>query len=114
MLMRNDTRRQTGERLARRPGDVTIRRASQDDAEAVRRLAALGGSIMKSGDVLVAEVAGELWAAITIDGSGAVADPFRPTAELVSLLWARPAQIRAAGAEPATPVRRMIPLLGGR
>jgi hypothetical protein len=36
--------------------------------------------------VLVAEVAGELWAALEIGSGAAIADPFRPSAQLVELL----------------------------
>jgi hypothetical protein len=36
--------------------------------------------------VLVAEVAGELWAALEIDSGAVIADPFRPSGELVELL----------------------------
>jgi hypothetical protein len=41
------------------------------------------------GVVLVAEVGGELWAAISLDDHHVVADPFRPTGELVALLAER-------------------------
>ena len=34
----------------------------------------------------MAEVGGELWAAIEIDSGAAIADPFRPSGELVDLL----------------------------
>jgi hypothetical protein len=36
--------------------------------------------------VLVAEVGGELWAALEIDSGTAIADPFRRSGELVELL----------------------------
>jgi hypothetical protein len=42
------------------------------------------------GPLLVAEVAGELWAAVSVTGvPRAIADPFNHTAELVSLLRER-------------------------
>ena len=44
----------------------------------------------------MAEVAGELWAAISVDDGHAVADPFRPTGELVALLVERSRQLRRA------------------
>src|SRR4051794_7902139 len=91
----------------RRPVDVTIRRAFPDDAEALRRLAALDGARAPHADVLVAEVAGELWAAVTIDDAVAIADPFRPTAELLDLLHTRAAQIRAAQDGAGAPLRRL-------
>jgi hypothetical protein len=36
--------------------------------------------------VLVAEVGGELWAALSLDDGHGVADPFRPTGAVVHLL----------------------------
>jgi hypothetical protein len=98
----------------RRPVDVTIRRAFPDDAEAIRRLAALDSATPPRADVLVAEVAGELWALVTIHDDQAIADPFRPTAELVGLLRARAAHIREAQGTAIAPVRRLVPLFGGR
>ena len=44
--------------------------------------------------MLVAEVGGELWAALWLDDHHAVADPFRPTGELVALLVERARQLR--------------------
>jgi hypothetical protein len=64
----------------------TIRRADLADLAALDRLAALDSAPAPTGDVLVAEVAGELWAALEIDTSAVIADPFRPSAELVELL----------------------------
>jgi hypothetical protein len=64
----------------------TIRRADLADLAALDRLAALDSKSAPSGDVLVAEVAGELWAALEIGSDTAIADPFRPSAQLVDLL----------------------------
>src|SRR4051812_16712091 len=100
-------RRPTVTRM-RRPVDVTIRRAFPDDAEAVRRLATLDGAKPPRTELLVAEVAGELWAAVTIDGAVAIADPFRPTAELVDLLRTRAEHIRTAQDGALAPVRRLV------
>jgi hypothetical protein len=53
----------------------------------VRHLAALDSQPLPSGPLLVAEVGGELWAAVTISGEPrAIADPYHHTAELVALL----------------------------
>jgi hypothetical protein len=114
MFTRSRTGRRPTNQAMRRPVDVTIRRAFPDDAEALRRLAALDGAKPPHADVLVAEVAGELWAAATIDGTVAIADPFRPTAELVGLLRTRAEQARAAHDGATAPVRRLVPLFGGR
>lgn len=65
----------------------TIRFAYPDDEVPLRRLAAYDSQRPLTGRVLVAEVAGEIWAAVSIEGDRrAIADPFRRTAALVSLL----------------------------
>ncbi|MEA2297880.1 MAG: hypothetical protein QOF77_816 [Solirubrobacteraceae bacterium] len=68
---------------------VTIRRAYPDDGVALARLADLDDGLVPRGSVLVAEVGGELWAAASLDGRGAVADPFRPSAGLLRALRSR-------------------------
>ena len=78
---------------------VTIRRSHASDLAALRRLAQLDSRRLAEGELLVAEVDGELRAALPLAGGGAIADPFRPTAPLVSLLGLRAAQIRATEAE---------------
>jgi hypothetical protein len=65
---------------------LTIRRASASDGVALRDLAQLDSSRAPRGDVLVAEVGSELWAAVEVESGAAVADPFRPSADLVELL----------------------------
>ena len=65
---------------------LTIRRADLADLAALDRLATLDSATAPAGDVLVAEVAGELWAALEIDSGAVIADPFRPNGELVELL----------------------------
>jgi hypothetical protein len=77
---------------------VTIRRSRAADRAALRRLAQLDSRRLAEGELLVAEVEGELRAAVPLAGGGAIADPFRPTRPLVSLLVLRADQIRAAGA----------------
>ena len=86
--------RKSSRAAARSPLDeglsITIRFAYPDDAAALRRLAALDSQLLPSGPLLVAEVAGELWAAVSATGGReAIADPFRHTAELVALLYER-------------------------
>lgn len=81
---------------------VTIRPAYPDDAQALRRLAALDSAALPREQLLVAEVEGELHAALSLSSGKAIADPFRPTAALVELLRARAAQLEAsAGARGA-------------
>ena len=65
---------------------LTIRPATQADAVALHRLAALDSASPPTGETLVAEVGGELWAALDLDTGVAIADPFRPSGELVGLL----------------------------
>jgi hypothetical protein len=65
---------------------LTIRRADAADAAALVRLAALDSSYPPTGDALIAVVGDELWAAVEIDSGAAIADPFRPSGDLVDLL----------------------------
>ena len=58
---------------------LTIRPADPTDLAGLNRLAALDSASPPTGEVLVAEVAGELWAAVELEHSGtAIADPFSP------------------------------------
>jgi hypothetical protein len=68
---------------------VTIRRAAPADARALEQLAALDAAPRLTGDVIVAEVSGELWAARSLASGRLVSDPFRPTAEVAALLALR-------------------------
>ncbi len=75
----------------------TIRFAYPDDEVPLRRLAAYDSQRPLKGRVLVAEVAGEIWAAVSIEGDRrAIADPFRRTAALVSLLRQHAAGVPAS------------------
>jgi hypothetical protein len=76
------------------PRAVTIRPAVPADVDALDSLAALDSRRAPRGVVLVAEVGSEIWAAISVDDAHAVADPFRPTGELVALLVERARQLR--------------------
>ena len=85
---------------------LTIRQADVSDADALVRLAALDSASPPTGHALVAEVGGEVWAAIEIDSGTAIADPFRPSGELVDLL-----RLHARGERrPARrPLGRLLP-----
>jgi hypothetical protein len=76
------------------PSSVTLRYAVPADADALDQLAQLDSRRAPRGLVLIAEVGGELWAAISLDDHHAVADPFRPTGELVALLVERARQLK--------------------
>jgi len=90
------------QRRVRLAESVTIRRATAADRVALERLAALDSAPAPAGDVLMAEVDDEAVAAIELGGGATIADPFRPTAELVELLG-----VRAAGLRGATTRRRL-------
>jgi hypothetical protein len=66
--------------------EITIRQASSNDAFALRRLAALDDRPALRGDVLLAEQAGEIRAALSLESGRSIANPFAPTAELVEIL----------------------------
>jgi hypothetical protein len=85
---------------------LTIRRADLADLAALDRLAALDSAAAPAGDVLVAEVAGELWAALEIDTGSTIADPFRASGELVELL-----RLHARGSDQRSPRRALGRLL---
>src|SRR3954470_13364705 len=65
---------------------VTLRTARPEDADAVRRLAALDSRSRPSGPLLLAEEDGALRAALSLASGAVVADPFARTEHLVALL----------------------------
>ena len=73
---------------------VTVRRFTERDIDAIRRLAALDEKPVPTGGVLVAELEGKLVAALPLDGGAALADPFKPTSDIVALLELRARQLR--------------------
>ena len=75
---------------------LRIRPARHDDAADVLRLAALDSSRVPSGDVLLAEVGDELWAAISLDDGHLIADPFRLSGELAFDLAQRARRVKRA------------------
>jgi hypothetical protein len=76
-------------------GRVTVRRFEHADVDGIRRLAELDSKSIPAGPVVVADVAGELVAALSLDGGAVLADPFRTTAPIVELLRRRAAQLEA-------------------
>ena len=66
--------------------EITIRQATSADAFTLRRLAALDDRPALHGEVLVAELAGDVRAALSLENGRAIANPFAPTAELVEML----------------------------
>ena len=72
---------------------VVIRAARGSDGDRLAQLALLDSQRPLAGEILVAEQGGELVAALGADR--VIADPFRPTADLVALL-----RVRSGGAPP--------------
>jgi hypothetical protein len=68
------------------PASLTLRVARPDDAATVRRLAQLDSSRPPTGRVLLAVVGSEPVAALGVESGLVVADPFRPTADVVAVL----------------------------
>ncbi len=82
-----------------RPGasveqSITLRYGFPDDAEPLARLAALDSAAVPRGPILLAEVGGELRAALSLADGAVIADPFYATGTLVDLLGARAWQLR--------------------
>jgi hypothetical protein len=77
-------------------GTISIRRARPADGRAIARLEALADRRLPAGPILLAEVDGELVAAVPEDGGQAVSDPFRVTLDVAELLRLRSSQLRAA------------------
>jgi hypothetical protein len=67
---------------------ITIRRAHPEEP-GVLRVAALDSARVPRSPLLVAEVDGEIRAALSLDDGSAVADPFHHSLDLVDLLRAR-------------------------
>ena len=65
---------------------LTIRPAYADDSSALVRLATLDSAPLPAGPLLLAEVDGELRAALATNDGTVVADPFFPTVDLIAVL----------------------------
>jgi len=93
--------------------DITIRRSGAGDGKSLVRLAELDSKHVPPGDFLIAEVDGEVPAAVPLESGEVLADPFKRTANLVEMLRLRAARIREV--ERPDPVRRGVArLLPGR
>jgi hypothetical protein len=80
-----------------RPGagdeSVTLRFASPADEKPLARLAALDSAEAPAQPVLLAEVDGQVLAALAVSDGTVIADPFHRTGDLVDLLRARATQL---------------------
>jgi hypothetical protein len=86
------------DRPATEPADlpedaVLVRRATARDAAHIRTLALLEDRRLTDGPYIVAELAGEAVAAMSLSSGQVVADPFRRTRDAQALLRLRAAQI---------------------
>jgi hypothetical protein len=81
--------------------DLVIRHARPDEADALATLAQLDSSRAPRGDVIVADVKGELWAAVSLDDGHTIANPFRPSGELTFRLSERARELRGVGRDSA-------------
>jgi hypothetical protein len=87
---------------------ITIRLAREADEPALRRLAQLDAARLPDGELLVAEVDGELRAALRISDSAYVSDPFFPSRELVGLLDVRAKRMRRQRYSPLDRARTRL------
>src|SRR3954466_13180918 len=94
---------------ARSVAPLTIRLAAAADAPAVATLAELDSARAPRGDVLLAEVGDELWAALSLEDGHAVSDPLRPSAEAVLVLAERSRQLKRIRRPRSHPLRRLGP-----
>jgi hypothetical protein len=72
---------------------VVLRLSRVRDDAALDTLARLEGRPVPAGCHVVAEIGGEVVAALPLDGGAPLADPFRPTAHLLPLLELRAKQL---------------------
>lgn len=99
----------------RRSPAVTIRWAAPADAPKLAILAELDEAGVPESPVLVAFVGDDLWVALSLSTGAAIADPFRPTADIARLVRERGRQLAVldrAGAGVRT--RRGPPWRAGR
>jgi hypothetical protein len=97
----DDLRRAAAARNLARPGraqprrrviaeeSVTLRFGVPGDQKRLARLAELDSSRPPAPPILLAEVDGQLLAALALPDGAVIADPFHPTADLIDLLRAR-------------------------
>src|SRR3954470_24903605 len=96
-----DSRDGTGE------GNLVVRRGSHADTDALAILAALDSARPLTGRTVVAELDGQIVAAVSLHDGRVVADPFVPTADVVEMLRVHTASARSSTARPK---RSWLPL----
>jgi hypothetical protein len=88
-------------------GSIVIRPARPTDEGAVRLVAQRDSRVAPEGELLIADVGGEVRAAISLTTGEVVADPFQRTEELVRVLALRRAQLRHENRRPERGLRRL-------
>jgi hypothetical protein len=84
---------------------ATIRLAADSDLPAITRLAELDSARPPSGRVLIAELRGNVVAAVSLESGALFADPFVSTADIVKVLRAKAVAMEVAD-DAETPRRR--------
>ena len=92
---------------------ITIRPGYADDHLGLVRLAALDSAVVPAEPLLVAEVDGELSAALSLADGTSIANPFRPTADIVALLRAHATTVTPAPRTRRRALRPRLSLAGG-
>jgi hypothetical protein len=88
----------------------TIRMATSEDGESLRRLAALDSQRQLGGAILIGELQGQPAAALALQSGRVVADPFRSTAHLVATMRTRAAGLLAVERTPSLRERLLAAL----
>jgi hypothetical protein len=91
------------------PTSLLMRRARAEDSARISVLARLDDKRMPAGPFLLADVAGEIVAAISLSSGIVVADPFQPTADAVAMLRLRATQVPAPVEPAGWRARRAVP-----
>ena len=79
---------------------LLIRPVHPGDGRELARVAALDDALLPPAPLLVAEVGGELWAAVSLATLEIIANPFRPSAEPAALLRQRALDLGASVPRP--------------
>ena len=94
LLRRNLTSQVIG---YRHTAPMTIRWASQDDAELLQMLSELDEAALPPAPVLLGFVDDELWAAVSVSTGAKISDPFKPSGEVARLVAERGRQLTVSG-----------------
>jgi hypothetical protein len=90
---------------------ITLRLSDRAAEPAIERLGELAERAAPSGRYLVADVDGQVWAALPLSGGEPLADPFLPMLEVKELLSLRVAQLDAGAARSRDERSKLAPVL---